>query len=94
MGARVYTGLTRPAERLGVPINFWLAGSVVPMTVFITTQFFLGFWGLTVAVPMYFLMRWMAKHDSYFFSLLFTQLLRTHKSKNTEYWKGHSYASS
>ncbi|WP_282610801.1 type IV secretion system protein VirB3 [Pelagibius sp. Alg239-R121] len=92
MTSSVYTGMTRPAERLGVPISFWLVGSVGPMVLFILTQNTWDFWGLLSVVPMYFAMRRLAQHDSYLFTILNIKLKKTPPTLNSQYWRGNSYA--
>jgi len=62
----IFVGMTRPAEKLGMPISFWFVGSLGPMVTYIFTSGW-GFWALLLFFPSSFLMWLMARKDPYMF---------------------------
>lgn len=86
----IFVGMTRPAEKLGMPISFWFVGSLGPMVTYIFTSGW-GFWALLLFFPSSFLMWLMARKDPYMFDILAKKLTKTPGTSNNSKYGGNSY---
>ena len=86
----IFVGMTRPPEKLGMPVSFWFVGSTVPMVAYILTAKW-GFWALLLFLPSSMTMWLMARKDPYMFDILYKKLMKTPMTANASRFGGNSY---
>lgn len=89
--AKIFTGMTRQPEKLGMPLSFWLAGTSLPILLYILTNSY-GFWALLTVIPSWIAMRFAAKKEPYLFKVLYARFYITPKTATSFYFGGNSYA--
>ncbi len=91
MTAPVFSAVTRPAERGGIPYDFIVMVVAAPVFLFILTQGSLAFWGLTSALPLYVAARIVARREPYLPRLAAMKLNLTMPTLSNQFWGGASY---
>ena len=86
----IFVGMTRPPEKLGMPVSFWFVGATVPMVAYILTAGW-GFWALLLFFPSSIVMWRMARKDPYMFDILAKKLTKTPATLNNSKYGGNSY---
>ncbi len=95
--APVFLALTKPAERGGLPMGFWIIIGSVPAVVFLVTQGFFNFPfvlvpALASALTCYLVARRIARVDPYLPDHLSARVDCNLFTRSTSRWGGNSYA--
>lgn len=92
MTTPLFSALTRPPERGGIPYDFIIIVVCVPTILFIMTVNSIGFYAVLTVFPLYGLAKYVAMREPYLPRLLRMKMELTPSTRSKSFWRGNSYS--